>query len=138
MESAGRESSWVDAGFAAVAIGALGLTLWFSLGPAPPGHGSDKELHAVAYFVDTLALLLAVVWRPGRRRGPVVARALTVAASMLVLGGLIELAQGGLVHRDAQFADWGADALGIGVALAVFAALRLAGARAGNGARRVS
>jgi VanZ family protein len=138
METPRWEPSWIDVAFAAFAIGALALTVWYSLGPAPPGHGSDKQLHAVAYFVDTLAVLLAVVWRPGRRRGLLNVRALPVAAGMLILGGLVELAQWGLVDRDAQFTDWMADALGIGIALAVFVGLRRAGARAGNRPSRVS
>ena len=106
----------------ACAIGAVGLTLWFSLGPVPPGHGSDKQLHALAYFVDTFALLLAVVWRPGRpvARLPWI---LPIVLAMLVLGGLIELAQAGFVHRDAQLGDWIADAIGILAAVVAFGLL---------------
>ena len=113
----------VDRAIRAAAIVAIGLTLWFSLGPAPSGPGSDRQLHALAYFVDTLALLLAVVWRPGgatRRAGVTV---WAVALGMLVLGGLIEMAQG-LVGRDAQLSDWLADAAGIAMAVAVFEAVR--------------
>lgn len=122
--SARWESSWVDVGIGAFAVAAMGLTLWFSLGPAPTGHGSDKALHALAYFVDTLALLLAAVWRPGRTRGRVDVRTLEVAVGLVVLGGLLELVQGGFVHRDAQLGDWIADAAGVTVAVAVFVALR--------------
>jgi VanZ family protein len=43
---------------------------------------------------------------------------------ILAAGGVIELAQGGFVHRDAQFADWMADAAGIGLAILVFAVAR--------------
>jgi hypothetical protein len=64
--TATSESSIVDAAIWLIALGAIGVTLWYSLGPEPPGHASDRDLHVVAYFVNTLALLLAVVWRPGR------------------------------------------------------------------------
>ena len=108
----------------AVAIAAVALTLWFSLGPAPSGPGSDRQLHALAYFADTLALLFALVWRPGSvRRSGVHVR--VVAVGVLVLGGLIELAQA-TVSRDAQLADWLADAAGIALAVAVFEATRWA------------
>lgn len=127
------ESPLVNAGIWAVALCTTALTLWYSLGPAPPGHGSDKELHATVYFVNTLAILLAFVWRPGRGAGRFNAWALpvVVAIAMLALGGLIEIVQGGFVGRDSQFADWVADAAGITLAVMVFAALRgaLAGAR---------
>ena len=59
------ESPFIDAGIWLAALVATGLTVWYSLGPTPPSHGSDKDLHAVAYFVDAFAILLAVVWRPG-------------------------------------------------------------------------
>jgi VanZ family protein len=124
---------WVDLAIWAWAVGAVALTLWFSLGPVPPGHGSDKQLHALAYFVDTLALLLAVVWRPGRSSSRL-PWAFPIVLAMLVLGGVIELAQAGFVHRDAQLGDWLADAVGIALALVAFTVLwRVARARNGPG-----
>jgi VanZ family protein len=96
------------------------------LGPTPPGRGSDIELHAAAYFVNTLAILFAVVWRPGRRAGRFNGWALPVAMGMLILGGLIEVVQGGFVDRDAQFTDWVADGVGVGLAAIVFVTLRRA------------
>jgi VanZ family protein len=121
-----RTSPWIDLTIWASAVGALGLTLWFSLGPAPDGPGTDRQLHALAYLVDTLAVLLAVVWRPGRGAGRSGIGVMEVALGMLALGGLIELAQGGFVHRDAQLADWAADAAGIASAVMVFGAIRWA------------
>jgi VanZ family protein len=118
---------WIDIGIWAFALGATALTLWYSLGPRPPGHGSDDQLHSAAYFVNTLAILLAIVWRPGRRgAGRFERGTLPVVVGMLVLGGLIEIVQGGFVDRDAQFTDWVADGLGIMLAVMLFATLRRA------------
>jgi VanZ family protein len=47
-----------------------------------------------------------------------------VTLGILVLGGLIEIAQGEFANRDAQFNDWIADAVGIGLALLLFTTLR--------------
>jgi VanZ family protein len=118
------ESRWIDVGIWAFALVTTALTLWYSLGPRPPGHGSDKQLHSLAYFVNTLAILLAIVWRPGRSRGRFDARTVPVAVGMLVLGGVIEVVQGGFVRRDSQFTDWAGDSVGIILAVMVFAALR--------------
>jgi VanZ family protein len=109
-----------------LALLAISMTVWYSLGSTPPVHHSDKDLHAVAYFVDTLAILLALVWRPGRESRRLDGWALPVTLAVLVLGGLMEIVQGGFVHRDAQFGDWIADAMGIGLALLVFTVLRWA------------
>ncbi len=118
------ETPWIDAAIWAAALGATALTLWYSLGSVPPAHGSDKDLHALAYFVDTLAVLLAVVWRPGRRAGRLDGWGPVVVVGILALGGLIELAQGGFAQRDAQLSDWFADAVGIGAAWLLFGSLR--------------
>ena len=91
----GTTSMWgsplVDGGIWLIALIATGLTVWYSLGPRPPAHGSDWEWHALAYFIDTLAILLAVVWRPGREVRPFDALALPVALAVLLVGGLIEI-----------------------------------------------
>ena len=129
----GTTSMWgsplVDAGIWLIALIATGLTVWFSLGPTPPDHGSDWEWHAVAYFIDTLAILLAVVWRPGREVRRFDGWTLPVALAVLLVGGVIEIVQGRFADRDAQFRDWIADAVGIGLAVLLFTALRWASQR---------
>ena len=58
-------------------------------------HGSDKDLHVAAYFLDAFAILLALVWRPGREtRRLKEAGMLPVAVGLLIVGGVIEIAQG--------------------------------------------
>lgn len=137
LQRMGAASVWtsplVDVAIWLVALVATGATLWFSLGPTAPGHGFDKGLHATAYFVDTLAILFALVWRPGREKRRF-GSALWVALAILAVGGLIELVQGRFAHRDAQFADWIADAVGAGLAVLVFAVARrtLGGARSSS------
>ena len=119
-------SPLVDGGIWLIALIATGLTVLYSLGPRPPAHGSDWEWHAMAYFIDTLAILLAVVWRPGREVRRFDALALPVALAVLLVGGLIEIVQGRFADRDAQVRDWIADALGVGLAVLLFTALRWA------------
>ena len=131
----GSTSAWqsplVDVGIWLVAFGTTGAILWFSLGPTGPSHGVDKIMHAVAYFVNTLAILFALVWRPGRdKRG--FDAAVWIAVLILLAGGLIEVVQGRFAHRDAQFLDWMADALGIVLALLVFALARRTLSDVGN------
>ena len=122
--AAAGESSIVDAVIWLIALGAIGATLWYSLGPEPPGHASDKDLHAVAYFVNTFAILLAVVWRPGREDRRPRDYSTPIAACVLAAGGLIEIAQGAFAGRDGQLTDWVADAAGVALALLTFTLLR--------------
>ena len=119
-------SPLIDAAIWLVALASTGAILWYSLGPKPPGHGVDKGLHAIAYFINTLAILLAVVWRPGRDDRRLKDLAIPVALCVLAAGGLIEIAQSGLADRDSQLADWAADAVGVGLALLLLIALRWA------------
>jgi len=74
--------------------------------------------------VNTLAVLLALVWRPGRAPRRYDGWALPVALGILMLGGVIEIAQAGFADRDAQFGDWIADAVGVVLALGVFTGMR--------------
>jgi VanZ family protein len=122
----GWESPLIDAAIWLVAFASTGAILWYSMGPKPPGHGVDKGLHAIAYFINTLAILLAVVWRPGRDDRRLKDLAIPVALCALAAGGLIEIAQSSLVDRDSQLADWAADAVGVGLALLLLIALRWA------------
>ncbi len=119
-----RRSAWIDVGIFAFALGATALTLWYSMGPTPPGNGSAHGLHAAAYFVNTFAVLLAVVFRPGRGSGRSDGWTLAIALGMLLLGGVLEILQGTFFGRDAELADWVADAVGVALAALVFTALR--------------
>jgi VanZ family protein len=120
------ESPLIDAAIWLVALASTGAILWYSLGSKPPGHGVDKGLHAIAYFINTLAILLAVVWRPGRDDRRMKDLAIPVASCVLAAGGLIEIAQSSLADRDSQLADWAADAVGVGLALLLLIVLRWA------------
>ena len=120
------ESPLIDAAIWLVAFASTGAILWYSLGPKPPGQGVDKGLHAIAYFINTLAILLAVVWRPGRDDRRMKDLAIPVASCVLAAGGLIEIAQSSLADRDSQLADLAADAVGVGLALMLLIALRWA------------
>ena len=120
------ESPLIDAVIWLFALGSTGAILWYSMGTDPPGHGVDKGLHAIAYFINALAILLAVVWRPGRDDRRLKDFAIPVALCVLAAGGLIEIAQSSLVDRDSQLADWAADAVGVGLALLLVIALRWA------------
>ena len=123
---------WVDIGLWALAASSVALTLWFSLGPAPAGvgrfPGADKAFHGVAYFVTTLLLLYAGVWRPRRGSGPLARYALTLIAVIVGAGLLIELLQEMLTEkRQLEFADWLADAAGALAAVIVHALVRRRG-----------
>jgi VanZ family protein len=99
-----------------------------SLGPAPEEPTlelSDKLIHGLAYFSQTLAVLLAWIGRPGRFAQP-----LQVAVSttlVIVVGGLfIELAQS-LVSRETEALDALANTMGAGLGLALWSLLLRAG-----------
>ena len=105
------------------------LTLWLSLGPVPPGTGAfpgaDKVLHGMAYLVTTLLLLFAGVWRPGRGPGPLTRFAPALIVAILASGLLVELLQTILTaRRQAEFADWVADAAGVLAAALIHALVR--------------
>ena len=82
---------------------ALGLTMVMALVPQPPALPvalSDKIQHATAFAV--LAGLGACAWPR---------RLVQIALVLIIIGGLIEILQMiPLLHRDAEFADWYADA----------------------------
>lgn len=109
----------------ALAALALIATLWLSFGTPTRVYrfvGSDKVGHGIAYAVDTLLLLFAVVWRPSGSP-PLVSKTVPVLISVLALGGVVEVIQGA-VGRDAQVLDWLADGVGVAVAAAIFTILR--------------
>ncbi len=100
-----------------LAVASAGLTLWLSLGPVPPGTGSfpgaDKAFHGLAYFVTTLLILFAAVWRPVRGLGPFARFAPALVAVIVSSGLVVEILQSMLTaEREAELGDWLADALG--------------------------
>lgn len=116
----------VDALLWALAFVAVGLTLWFSFGVKPPGAEAfpqaDKVEHAGAYFVTTLLLLLAAVWRPGRGPGLFWRWRWLVLAVVVVAGGVVELAQQLLTaHRKGDVLDWVAEIMAVLGAVGVLA-----------------
>jgi len=117
------EGPLLSAVFTAAAVVTTCLTVWYSIGQTPPSVGSDKDLHALAYFANTLAILLAVGWRPVVRRWRSHVWTLAIAAGMLALGALMELAQR-YVGRDVDPRDWYADATGVGLAVLAYVAIR--------------
>ena len=111
------------------------LTLWLSLGPAPPGSGAfpgaDKAFHGLAYFVTTLLLLFAAVWRPGRGPGPLARFGPGLIVAVVTSGLVVELLQGMLTERrEPELADWLADAVGVLAAAALHALVRRGSERA--------
>lgn len=123
------EGALLSAVFTAAAVGTTFLTVWFSLGHAPPAVGTDKDLHTVAYLANTLAILLAVGWRPVARRWRSHGWTAAIAVAMLGLGALMELAQR-YVGRTVDRQDWYADALGVALAVVAYVAIRLVTRRA--------
>ena len=118
------QPTWVDkvlqAGSVVLALAIVG----FSLGPAPEEPTidvSDKLIHGIAYFSQTLAVLLAWVGRPGRFTQPFQMAVSTTL--VIVAGGLfIELAQS-LVSRQTEALDALANTLGAGLGLALWSLL---------------
>ena len=116
--------TWVDK---ALQVGSVVLALaivGFSLGPAPDDPTfelSDKLIHGLAYFAQTLAVLLAWVGRPGRFTQPF---QMAISATLVIVAGgmFIELAQS-LVSRQTEALDALANTLGAGLGLALWSLL---------------
>jgi hypothetical protein len=128
LQRPGRERT-IDALLWVLAAASAGLTLWLSLGPVPPGAGAfpgaDKAFHGLAYFVTTLLLLFAAVWRPGRGRGPLARFAPALILAMVCSGLVVEVLQGMLTERrELEIADWVADTAGVLTAAALHTFLR--------------
>jgi VanZ family protein len=122
------DSPWVGPALWAFAVGTTALTIWFSLASAPPDVGSDKDLHALAYLVNTLAILLAAGWRPGARSAASFGWTAVITLGMLALGAALEVVQK-YFGRSTDRQDWFADATGIAIAVLVFIAVTVAGHR---------
>ena len=113
-----RELRWSRLWWA-VAAALVAVMCWSSLRPSGGGEpwfeGADKLQHAVA-FLALSAWFLALVER---------ARYRSVVTAMLAFGALIEVAQYLMPYgRRAEWADMGADALGIAMGLALSLAIR--------------
>ena len=83
--------------------------------------------HAFAYFVTSLLLLLAAVWRPGRGDGVLAPWTWWVLGAMVLAGGAVEIVQS-FVGREAELADWVAEIVAVAAAAGVLAVLRASGA----------
>lgn len=77
---------------------------------------SDIALHVLGYSALTGSCLLAAVWRPGRRRGGFPGAGVAIVVGALALGLALELAQGFVPSRSADWRDALANALGITLA----------------------
>jgi VanZ family protein len=102
-------------------------TLWFSFVATPPETNTipavDKVEHALAYFVTTLLVLLAAVWRPGRGDGPFARWWWALLLTLILAGAAVEVAQG-FAGRDAEVLDWIAEIVAVALAWGVLARWR--------------
>jgi VanZ family protein len=123
---ASRET-WIDVVLWAAALVCAFLTLWWSLVSLPPEremfHDIDKVQHGLAYFVTSLLLLLAAVWRPGRGDGPFARWGTWVPVALIAAGAGIEVLQS-FIGRDADLGDWAAEIVAVALAWGTVAALR--------------
>lgn len=121
-----REAS-IDVVLWAAAGVCVFLTLWWSLLTGPPEENLfanvDKVEHGLAYFMTSLLLLLAGVWRPGRGDGPFAPWGAWVPFALIVAGGAIEILQS-FIGRDAELGDWMAEIVAVALAWGTVAALR--------------
>jgi len=76
---------------------------------APLFHWSDKINHAVAFLV--LGFLLRMGWRIDYWRALVL---------LVAFGGFIEMSQLFAIHRSAEWADVGADTVGVFLGLKIY------------------
>ena len=122
-----RRADRIDRVLWAAACLCVALTLWLSLVEVPPGTsafgGADKVEHAFAYFVTSLLILLAAVWRPGRGDGVLAPWRWWVLVAMVLAGGAVEIMQS-FVGREAELADWVAEIVAVVLAAGVLALWR--------------
>ena len=100
-------------GFAIALALVLVVSLWPMPEPPPINTGWDKTDHVAAFVV--LGLLGLPSWPDHRVR---------VLVGLLLYGALIEVLQAFTVYRHADWRDWVADAIGIGLAALVAAIWR--------------
>ena len=114
--------AWIDVVLWAAAILCALVTLWWSLVSLPPERhlfkGIDKLQHGLAYFVTSLLLLLAAVWRPGRGDGPFARWGVWVVGVLIAAGAGIEIWQS-FIGRDAELGDWIAEIVAVALAWGV-------------------
>jgi VanZ family protein len=119
--------AWIDVMLWAAAFVCAFLTLWWSLVSLPPERNLfrniDKVQHGLAYFVTSLLLLLAAVWRPGRGDGPFARWAAWVPVVLIAAGAGIEMLQS-FIGRDADLGDWVVEIVAVALAWGMVAALR--------------
>ena len=120
MSSALRSRDvWIDAVLWAAAFVCAFLTLWWSLVSLPPERhlfrDIDKVQHGLAYFVTSLLLLLAAVWRPARGDGPFARWGAWVPVALIAAGAGIEIVQS-FIGRDAELGDWLAEIVAVALA----------------------
>ena len=104
-------SAWT---LTAVAVGYACMLFWATHAPdvrppaiGPPGVPSDKIFHFLGYAALAFLVIASVVaWR-GRRVAVLIA-----IVALIVVAGIDEVTQP-LTHRDAELADWCADAAGV-------------------------
>ena len=134
MSSALRSRDvWIDAVLWAAAFVCAFLTLWWSLVSLPPERhlfrDIDKVQHGLAYFVTSLLLLLAAVWRPGRGEGAFARWGVWVPVALIAAGAGIEILQS-FIGRDAELGDWLVEIVAVALAwglVRVWSRLRPAG-----------
>ncbi len=140
---AGRRTVVVERGLQGIAAAWAVLVVVLSLIPDDPSApvAWDKARHGGAYAVLTALVLVALVWRPGRRlrsRAVMIRTAAAVALAIVVLGGVIEVLQAEVVDRDGSGGDLLADAIGVVVAGAAWAGAGLLARRRRRTRRRLA
>ena len=119
-------AQWIDTALWAFAFMCAAMTVYFSLGPVPPGteafRFADKVWHFLAYAASVAGFLFAAVWRPGRGPGRFPWATSVIVFGSVALGGAIELLQGHFFGRTMDPMDALADLMG---SLAAFVFWRL-------------
>lgn len=109
----------------------LGAILWGSLAAPPQALVSfphaDKLFHFSSYFTFVGLFLLTAVWRPGRGAGAYPTSGKIAIAGAIVLGALLEIAQGLLLERQSDLVDALANLVGAFSGAAAWRVLSLRG-----------